>query len=166
MEKNNEIEEQVKNEEITNEEAQETENVFKPITSQEELNKIIKNRLERERSKYADYDTTKSQLESLNSTLSEKEEAISKLSEEAEKVKELEAKAAQSEFLQNVLSISEETGIPASCFTRGTEDELRKQAESILKFVETKQVSKPGFANQGKTNNQNENDPLRSLFRK
>src|SRR5690606_21944089 len=59
---------------------------FKPITSQEELNRVLKDRLDRERAKFADY----AELKAKAAKLDEIEEANKS---EAEKVAERLAKA-------------------------------------------------------------------------
>ena len=49
---------------------------FKAIETQEELNEIIKKRLEREKSKYADYDTLSEKIKTLETEKIKLEETI------------------------------------------------------------------------------------------
>lgn len=84
---------------------------FTPITSQAELNKVIGKRIERERAKFADYDTLKSENTQLKKDLAE---------------------ATQGELLRTV---SEDTGVPVSLLRGSTEDELRAHADEIKTFM-------------------------------
>ena len=54
---------------------------FKPVTSQEDLDRIIENRLVRERKKFADYDQLKEQAGKIDSLRAKLEEAEAKVSE-------------------------------------------------------------------------------------
>lgn len=83
---------------------------FTPITSQAELNKVIGKRIDRERAKFADYDSIKAENVQLKKDLSE---------------------ATQGELLRKV---SEDTGIPTSLLRGTTEEELRAHADEINSF--------------------------------
>lgn len=115
-----------------------------PITTQEQLNDVIRDRLARERSKveakYSDYDEIKTQLEKANEArdAAVKEASDLKAADEARKsaeaAKELRAKVAK------------ETGVPADLLRGGTEDELKAHAEAIRDAYKPKSAPKLGEA--------------------
>lgn len=127
---------------------------FTPITTQEELNSIIGERLKREREtiekKYADYLTVKEKAEKYEEllkkdfegqvkTLQEKLAATEeKLTKNDASVSELTARAekAEAEVLKG--RIAHEAGIPyelAGRLAGATEEELKKDAETMAKYV-------------------------------
>lgn len=105
---------------------------FTPPSSQEELNRIIERRLERERSKYADYDDLKQRAARLDEIeaeqLSEAEKA-QKRAEEAER----ERDQARAEALR--LRIAAKYGVSAEdaelFLTAGDEETLEAQAKRL-----------------------------------
>lgn len=105
---------------------------FKPIMTQEDFDTAINARLERERSKYSDYDTIKSDLGTLRGKLSAKEAEISTLQG---KVKGYETDSVKTR-------IALETGLPLelrSRLTGETEEEIRADATKLAKlFVQQK----------------------------
>lgn len=104
--------------------------------TQSELDAIVRDRLARERGKYADYEELKSKATKFD----EAEEASkSELQKATEKANALEAQltALTKEKETNELrsKIAVELGVPAGLLTADTEEELRKQAEGILAFA-------------------------------
>jgi len=110
-----------------------TANEFEPITSQDDLNKVISERIQRERAKYADYKDVKAkaakldEIENSNRTEAEKHQA---------RVTELESElnAVRSESMR--LRIASEHGITdaddIALFLTGTDEEtLTKQAKRL-----------------------------------
>lgn len=94
---------------------------FTPITSQEELDKIVSARVQRERQKYADYNDLKAKADRLDETEAKLAEATGKLSA-FEKAKELEGWKKQ---------VSEETGVPASVLRGETLEDLQTHAKEL-----------------------------------
>lgn len=96
---------------------------FTPITSQAELNKVIGKRIDRERAKFADYDTVKAENVQLKKDLRE---------------------ANQGELLRKV---SDDTGVPAKLLRGTTDEELRAHADEILSYKGGRSVKrKPGHS--------------------
>ena len=103
--------------------------------TQEEVDKIIGERLAREKSRYADYDDIKAkaakydkQEEANMSELEKAQKTASKYKQELESYK-------KSEKLHEVRSkVSKETGVPEDMLYGETEEECKLQAEKILKF--------------------------------
>lgn len=103
--------------------------------TQEEVNAIVADRLDRERKKYEGFDEIKAKAEKLD----EIEEANkSELQKATERAAQLEAELNGLKQAESVRTIREkvakETGVPASLLTFETEDECKAQAQQILSF--------------------------------
>ncbi|WGH82521.1 hypothetical protein QDX25_05050 [Auritidibacter ignavus] len=109
---------------------EQTESTF----SQEDVNRIVQERLQRERDKFADYEDLKAaaqraqELESENQSL-------------ADRVAEFEAKEEQSKLIAEV---SEATGVPANALRGTTKDELEAHAEVLKSLVQSTGPVIPG----------------------
>src|SRR5699024_6739656 len=102
---------------------------FEPITSQEELDRRIAKRLERERNKYSDYEELQAKAAQFDELQEANKTEQQKLTERAEKA-EREAEAAQLEILR--FRIAAESGITENVeliLTASDEETMRKQAE-------------------------------------
>lgn len=108
-----------------------TDDTFSAPASQEELDRIIQARLDRERKKFADYDELKkaaeklSQLEEANKTEAEKAAARAEAAEK--RAAELEAKALRAE-------VAASKGVPVSLLTGSTQEELEAAADALIAF--------------------------------
>ena len=134
---------------------------FKKIETQEELDRIIGERLKREKEKYADYDELKAKLKEFEDSASDIEELKEKLKTLEEENKELsskkeeyEAQNTELENLKNKLSgierenllkkVAKEHGIPETFASRlRGEDEkaLNADAETLSEYM--KALEKP-----------------------
>lgn len=119
----------------TQEETTTTEQSERTFT-QAELDSIVKDRLARERGKYADYEELKAKATKFD----EAEEANkSELQKATEKAQALEAELngmKQAESIREIREkVAKETGVPANMLTFSTEEECKQQAESILSFA-------------------------------
>lgn len=97
---------------------------FAQINTQEEFDAAIKDRLERERQKYSDYDDIKKQRDAALNAVAEHEKTISQLKGDIDGLKLDAAKT----------KIAHELGLPqelASRLTGATDEEIRKDAESM-----------------------------------
>lgn len=119
---------------------------FTPITTQEQFDSAIGERLRREREsvakKYGDYDALKTKVadyESQIGTMSKTMEESAKKYEGYDKtLSELQAKIKGYETSSVKMRIAHETGLPYELGTRlsgETEDEIRKDAEALAKIV-------------------------------
>lgn len=124
---------------------------FTPITTQEEFDKAITDRIKREREtlskKYADYDELKARTVDYEKQLGElksSHDELSKKSSEYDKtVSELTGKITTYEQASLKARIAYEMGIPYELAGRLTGDDekaLRADAESLTKLVNVKQV--------------------------
>lgn len=113
------MEETVKQEQITG--AEEQERTF----TQADVDKIVAERLTRERAKYADYDA-----------LSKKAAKVDELVE-ASKTMRSELDALKSAETLRVMreKVSKETGVPVDLLTAGSEEECAEQAKRIMEFA-------------------------------
>lgn len=104
---------------------------FKAIESQEELDRIIQNRLDRERKRFADYDEIKAKAEKLaeieESQKSEAEKATARAEAAERRSQELELKALRAE-------VANDKGVPASLLSGSTLDELEQSADALIEF--------------------------------
>lgn len=126
---------------------------FKAITTQEELDALIKERLQRQKEtyekKYADYD-------SLRAAADKEKEYIKAAEENAENLKKLqnELETANQTIKRHEMesmrsNIASEAGLPkefASRLVGDTEEEIRKDAESLKSiFRDENRRNLPGF---------------------
>lgn len=86
--------------------------------TQDEVNSIVADRLNRERAKYSDYDALKAKAEPLDTTKAQLD-ALNKAT-------------TRSEMLNRVSSA---TGVPAELLTGETEEDCTAQAQAIMKFA-------------------------------
>jgi len=109
---------------------------FEPITSQEEFDRRLADRLRREREKYSDYDD----LKAAAARLAEIEEA-NKTEEQkrAERIAELEAKVNEYETREQIAAwkaeVAEATGVPAAALAGSTKEEIEAHAETLKPLI-------------------------------
>ena len=97
---------------------------FVPINTQEEFDAAIKDRIERERQKFGDYDEIKTQRDTALTAVAEHEQTITQLKSDIDGLKLDAAKT----------KIAHEYGLPqemASRLTGSNDEEIRKDAEGI-----------------------------------
>lgn len=125
------------------EQAQEQQPSFTPITSQEDLNKVIAERIQRERGKYADY----KDLQAKAARLDEIEEASKT---EAQKQAEALAKAqaelnefkTRAQIQEWTAQVAAEAGVPAGILRGSSLEELQKHAADIKAALPEAPVAK------------------------
>lgn len=115
---------------------------FTPITSQEEFDAAIKERLRREREKYADYDDLKAKSADHEKTVADYarqlSEANAKIEGHDKAVADLNAKIKGYETASAKTRIALETGLPyemASRLTGETEDDIKRDAANLAKLI-------------------------------
>lgn len=141
---------------------------FKPITSQEDLNRIIAERVNRERAKYADYKDVKSKAARLDELEEANKTELQRVTD-AKAAVERERDAARVEALR--LRIATKHGISdedADLFLTGTDEEtLTKQAQRLSARSKTsKQHGNyvPGEGTNPKASDNDERATVRGLF--
>ncbi|RJU01982.1 hypothetical protein D6T65_05010 [Arthrobacter frigidicola] len=104
---------------------------FKAPESQEDLDRIIQARLDRERKRFADYDDLKARaaklakIEEANKSEAEKAEARAAAAEK--RATELEVKALRAE-------VANAKGVPAALLSGSTQEELEAAADALIEF--------------------------------
>lgn len=121
-------------------EGQKAEHEFKPITSQEELDKLIGARIGKVKSQFADYDALKEKA----SKFDEAEQASkSEIERAQERIKELEAKASTAERSALQQRIAAEEGVIPEVLHGSTEEEMRAAAQRIKEWRDNGKKSAP-----------------------
>lgn len=148
---------------------------FKTIETQEELDSVIKDRLERERKslseKYSDYDELKkknAEYEAQVSKLSEANKTFeTKTAEYDKQINELNSKIKGYETASAKTRIALATGLPyemAERLSGTTEEEIKKDAETLAKFMGKKEAA-PTASNEPATYEKSKDEALRALVR-
>lgn len=109
---------------------------FSPITSQEDLDKIIGARLDRERSKYSDYSELKAKATRLDeleeSQKTELEKANGRAAKAEAKLKEFEHAA---DVQQWKAQVSEETGVPVKALAGNSLEEIQAHGKVLAEIM-------------------------------
>lgn len=123
---------------------------FKVIETQEQLDAVIKQRIERERSKYADYESLKAkgaELETQIGALKQQlENAASEKAASSKTIEDLTAKVKAHETASAKTAIALEVGIPYELAQRlngETPEDIRKDAEKLLGVVRSVSPTAP-----------------------
>lgn len=119
---------------------------FTPITTQEELDKVIGARLAREREKFADYDDLKA--------------AASKLADAEARLAQIDAQAALEKIRNDV---AQEAGVPADLLRGSNKDELTAHASALAEALQAR-PSVPVIPTQGATPSVSDADSARRAF--
>jgi len=122
---------------------------FKAPASQEELDRIIQGRLDRERKRFADYDDLKAradklaEIESANQTEAEKVQA--RLDAAEKRAAELESKALRAE-------VAAAKGVPSALLTGSTQEELEAAADALIAFRGEQKSAGPSSSSLNRVN--------------
>lgn len=147
---------------------------FKTIETQEELDRIIQERLSREKEKFADYDAIKTrnaelenEIGTLKSTI-EETNAATKTHEQT--VADLNKKIAEYETASLRTRIALQNGLPIDLADRlvgDDEESIKADAERLAGFVGKKQQTPPPLKNQEPPLADDDDDAdLREMVRK
>lgn len=122
---------------------------FRAPSSQEELDRIIQGRLDRERKRFADYDDLKvraaklAEIESANQTEAEKVQA--RLDAAEKRAVELESKALRAE-------VAAAKGVPSVLLTGSTQEELEAAADALIAFRGEQKPAGPSSSSLNRVN--------------
>ena len=118
---------------------------FKPIESQEDLDRIIEKRLARERAKFADYEEVKAKAAKVDEIEEEKKSDLQRALDQIEALKaeaeQSKAAAAQAERAVLVEKVAASKGVPAKYLSGDSEDDLVASADAFLEDVSA--IAKP-----------------------
>ena len=123
--------------------------------SQEDVNRIVQERLQREREKYSDYDELKTAAERAQELEAEKQTL-------AERVAEFEAKEERQKLVSDVAN---DTGVPADALRGDTKEELEAHAEVLKSLMKPTGPVIPGQEKRPhKVEESEERKAIRQLF--
>ena len=114
---------------------------FKAPSSQEELDRIIQKRLDRERSKFADYDDLKSKADKLREFEEAQKTAEQKREEELEKLRvrasELESELSKKDRDILAQKVAADKGVAVRWITGDTKEDMESSADEFLDAAKT-----------------------------
>lgn len=123
---------------------------FKAIETQEQLDAIIKSRLDREKAKYSDYDTLAEKIKSLETENTNLKQAITEKetseSTTASKIADLEKDVTAWKNKSLKQQIAMKNGLPFDLADRlqgDTEESLNEDAERLASLVSVKNYTQP-----------------------
>jgi hypothetical protein len=128
---------------------QSADEVFAAPASQEELDRIIQARLDRERKKFGDYEELKKAadrlkaLEEANKT--EAEKTAERLAAAEKRAAELESKALRAE-------VAAAKGVPVNLLTGSTQEELEAAADALIAFRGEQKSAGPSSSSLNRVN--------------
>ena len=104
--------------------------------TQDELNAIVQDRLNREREKYADYDTLKDKAAKFDEAEEANKSELQKAQEKAATLEAAIEKIKKDQAVQAARTkIAAEKNVPVILLTGDTEEACTAQAEEILKYL-------------------------------
>ena len=108
--------------------------------TQQEVDAIVRDRLARDRVKYADYDALRDKAERLDKIEEASKTELQKAQDRANALdSELKALRQANALREMRQKIATETGVPVHLLTATDENALKEQAESIIEFA------RPGY---------------------
>lgn len=108
--------------------------------TQAELDKILEQRLSRERAKFSDYEKIKADAAELARIRDAEKSELQKAIERAE---EAEIRASKAEFTAMRNKVAAAKGVPASSLTGKTEDELMASADELIAWRDQQKQPAP-----------------------
>lgn len=119
--------------------------------TQADVDKIVGDRLQRERSKYSDYEDLKAKADKYDELAESEKTELQKMTEKAESLQQELDSLKKSEAVREIRNkVASETGIPANLLTGDNEDACREQAEAIKAFAKP---SYPAIKDDGEVQN-------------
>lgn len=121
------------------EETQVTEDATPKTFTQEEVNKIISERLSKEKAKYEGFAELKAKAEKFDAQEEANKTELQKAQEKSAKL-EAELKAIKEKAEKDALlaKVSAETGVPTTLLDGENEEAIREKAQAILNFANPK----------------------------
>ena len=108
--------------------------------TQADLDRIVNERLARERSKFADYDKIKADAAELQKIRDDEKTELQKAMERAEAA---EKAAAEASFTALRTKVAADKGVPASSLTGTTEEELAASADDLIAWRDANKPPPP-----------------------
>lgn len=106
--------------------------------TQAELDSIVKDRLAREKGKYADYEELKAKATKFDEFEEAQKSELQKVTERADALQAQLDQMTKADSIRKVREkVSADTGVPVNLLSGETEDDCKTQAEAVLAFAKT-----------------------------
>lgn len=139
---------------------------FTPINSQEELDRIIGNRLAREREKFSDYEALKEKAGKLAEVQESAQADLEAKQQELDKaITELDGLKAAKQAADTREQIADKFGIPAGVLRGSTEEELTAHAETLTKLINSGPVVPTAHVKPGQARGNDALSAVKQLFK-
>ena len=110
------------------------ENTVQTFT-QQDVDRIVSERLAREKAKYEDYDTLKEKAQLYDAAEEASKTELQKAQDKAEKLQKLLDERNHEDAVRNVREkVAKETGVPAELLTGETEEECKEWADKLKEY--------------------------------
>lgn len=147
---------------------------FTPINTQEELDRVLASRLQRERDtitgKFQAQITERDEkITGFESTIADLNKQIETLNGQTGRITELEAKVREYETASVKTRIAREAGLPAELADRlsgADEAAMRADAENLAKLLKSQQTPAPMYKPSGEGANDGKDAALKNLLKK
>lgn len=128
--------EQTVNQEVNQQTVNQEQTTEGKTFSQDDVNRIVEERLKREREKYADYSVLKEKSEKFDAIEEANKTELQKAQERAQALEtELNERKRADEIREIRDKVAKETGIPANLLKGSTEEECNEEAKAIAEFA-------------------------------
>lgn len=146
---------------------------FTPINTQEELDRVLASRLQRERdtvtkSFQAQITEKDEKIAGFESTITDLNKQIETLNGQTGRITELEAKVREYETNSVKMRIARETGLPAELADRlsgADEEAMRADAENLAKLLKSQQQPAPMYRPSGEGASDGKDAALKNLLK-
>ena len=146
---------------------------FTPINTQEELDRVLASRLQRERdtvtkSFQAQITEKDEKIAGFESTITDLNKQIETLNGQTGRITELEAKVLEYETNSVKMRIARETGLPAELADRlsgADEEAMRADAENLAKLLKSQQQPAPMYRPTGEGASDGKDAALKNLLK-
>lgn len=123
------------------------ESTYTPPATQEDLNRIVQNRVRKVEAKYADYDQIKAEAAKVSGLVAERDDYKSQLDTANAELATYKASEQKRTWANEV---AQETGVPADVLRGETKEEMEAHAKTLEKYVK---VSAPVVSGDGRSPN-------------
>lgn len=121
--------------ETVNQEVNATQEQQEAKFTQADLDRIVKDRLTREREKYGDYDALKAKADKFDEIEEASKTELQKATERAKALQDELDAFKKAESLRTMREkVAHDTGVPVNLLTAESEDACKEQAKQILEF--------------------------------
>lgn len=123
--------------ETVNQENKNTESTENKTFTQEDVNRIVSERLAREAEKYKDYESFKEKAAQFDAAEEANKTELQKAQDKAAKLqKELDDRKKADSIREIREKVSKETGVPVNLITADTEEAAKAQADAIKQYAD------------------------------